>query len=531
MEAPTDNEQVRPGKTYSLQLIFALSVMILLTILTTASAKIILAREKGFLEQEAERRILAQCRSLASLSAAPLLDEFPEFVLTPLIKDILSENPEMAYAYIVDPNGTIRGASDLQDVDTPYKEYPGLVEANTLIQKSRGERFRTNGEVVEVSVPVLYQDGSTVGRAYLGMRNDYIKKVIREASMSTVQVLAGILVIGLVVTYFLVSNIVRPINKLTVGSEEIARGNLDYKIRVKSRTEVGRLAWQFNRMTERIKEAQKNLVEQERLDKEIEIARQIEERLLPKKNLALPGYDVTGFHQSAMQVGGDYYDLIPLDDENVGLTVADVSGKGIPGLVVMAMTSALLRTHGPRYSSPSETLIELNRMLCPNMRRGTFITMFYGILHLPTGKLTFAGAGHNPLVHFSARSGLQSLMRTTGPPLGVYAGKTFDDKILNQALILEPGDGFVQYTDGVNEATNSEMEEFGIDSLLEIVRADYEQTSERIVSSVVEGIREFSRGMAQSDDITLLALKRLAVRNGAASGLSSTGQVLSPGDR
>lgn len=500
----------KPGKTFSLQLIFALSVMILLTILTTASAKIILAREKGFLEEEAERRILAQCRSLASLSAAPLLDEFPEFVLTPLIKDILSENPEMAYAYIVDTNGKIRGADDLRDVDSDYEDFPGLVESEVGIQRSPGERFRANGEVVEVSVPILYQDGSTVGRAYLGMRNDYISEVIRQASRSTVQVLAAILVIGLVVTYFLVSTIVRPINRLTVGSEEIARGNLDYKIRVTGRTEVGRLAWQFNEMTSRLKEAQEDLVEQERLGKEIEIARQIEERLLPRKNLSLPGYDVTGFHQSALKVGGDYYDLIPLDDEHVGLTVADVAGKGIPGLVVMAMTSALLRTHGPRYRTPSRTLVELNRMLCPNMRRGMFITMFYGILHLPSGRLTFAGAGHNPLVHFSAARGLQEPLKTSGPPLGLYTGARFEEMVRDETIALETGDGFVQYTDGVNEATNADMREFGIDSLLDIVRSDYARTSRELVDSVVDGIREFSRGMAQSDDITLLALKRCA---------------------
>lgn len=515
METNSGNNRKQPGKTYSLQLIFALSVMILLTILTTASAKIILAREKGFLEQEAERRILAQCRSLASLSAAPLLDEFPEFVLTPLIKNILSENPEMAYAYIVDSNGKIRGADDLRDVDNDYQDVPGLIESVITIQESPGERFRANSDVVEVSVPILYQDGSTVGRAYLGMRNDYILEVIREASKSTVQVLAAILVIGLVVTYFLVSTIVRPINKLTVGSEEIARGNLDYKILVRSRTEVGRLAWQFNQMTSRLKEARDDLVEQERLGKEIEIASQIEERLLPRENLSLPGYDVTGYHQSALKVGGDYYDLIPLDEENVGLTVADVSGKGIPGLVVMAMTSTLLRTHGPRYKTPSRTLVELNRMLCPNMRRGTFITMFYGILHLPTGRLTFAGAGHNPLVHFSGTSGLQKLRKTTGPPLGLYTDSRFEEMIRDEVLYLEPGDGIVQYTDGVNEATNCEMEEFGIDSLLEIVRDDYKHPSRQLVDSVVDGIREFSRGMAQSDDITLLALKRNAMESAA----------------
>ncbi len=498
----------RQERTFSLQLIFALSVMTLITVLTGTAAKIILDREKVFLEAETERRLLAQCRSLASLSAAPLLDEFPEFVLTPLIKDILSENSEIAYAVVVDPNGKIRGADDLRDVETDYKKRAGLTPREVTLAHSDGETFHHDDEVMEVSVPIRYSDGSVLGSVYLGMRKSHVNSVIDEARHSTIKVMSVAALVGILFSYILVSRIVSPINLLTKGSEAIGRGNLDYKIHVKSRTEIGRLARQFNEMTTRLKGAQEELVEQERLGKEIEIAQEIEERLLPRPNLAIQGYDAYGFHQSAQKVGGDYYDVIPLDDEHVGITVADVSGKGIPGLVVMAMTSALLRTHGPRFDTPSETLIALNRMLCPSMRRGTFITMFYGILHLQSGTLRFSGAGHNPLIHFNAKSGLQSLMRTTGVPLGIFAGKRFDDRVEDQTIVLGPGDGIVQYTDGVNEATNENLQEFGMDSLLDVIRNGYDRNSQDLIESVVERIRQFTDGMTQSDDITLLVLKR-----------------------
>lgn len=498
----------REKKTFSLTLLFALSVMLLLTGVTLFSARIILDREQEFLEAEAERRILAQCRSLASLSAAPLLDEFPEFVLTPLIKDIVNENEEIAYTYVVDPNGKIRGSGDIRDVANDFEDNPALIERNVTIVTRQGEQFRSTSNVVEVSVPIRYSDGTNLGRVYLAMQMSHIQSVIDEASRQTIKIVAISLLIGLLVTYLLVSNITRPINLLTKGSEEIAKGNLDHKIKVKSRTEIGRLAWQFNEMTSQLKVAQDDLVEKERLGKELEIASEIEDRLLPKPNLAIPGYDITGFHQSAQQVGGDYYDVIPLDEEHVGITVADVAGKGIPGLVVMAMTSALLRTHGPRYKTPSETLIELNRMLQPNMRRGMFITMFYGILHLPSGRLAFAGAGHNPLIHFRRESGLQSLMKTTGVPLGLFTGPRFDERVKDQTIVLGAGDGIVQYTDGVNEAVNQSLEEFGLDSLVQIVAQECGRSTRDLVDSVVEGVFEFAEGTAQFDDITLLSIKR-----------------------
>ncbi|MFH1680025.1 MAG: SpoIIE family protein phosphatase, partial [Candidatus Eisenbacteria bacterium] len=472
----------------SLKWIFAISVGALLSVLTLASGRIIIERERAVLEEETRRRLLAQCRNLASLSSSPLLDEYPEFVLHPLVKDILEENAELAYAVVVDREGRIRGDTDLRKVDQPFEDRPGLAAFAVDLPKESREAFRQDDEIIEVSVPILYRDGSLLGNVHLGMRKEHVNRVIADAQKSTLRVVFGALAVGLLFTVLLTSRIVRPINQLTRGTEEIGRGNLDYRIDVKSRTEVGRLASTFNEMTTRLKEAQKVLIERERLNRDLEIAHEIEEKLLPRPNLQVPGYDIAGFHQSARVVGGDYYDLIPIDEDHTGITVADVAGKGIPGLVVMAMTSALLRSHAPRHRSPAEMLSKLNAMLLPNMRRGMFITMFYGILHLPSGRFSFAGAGHNPLVHFRADTGLQSLVGTKGIPLGLYPEERFAGRIADQSIVLAPGDGFLQYTDGVSEATNPEFAEFGIDGLLEIARRECGRGSREIVEAVLEGV-------------------------------------------
>ena len=501
----------------SLQVIFAVSVGLLLSALTLATGRIIIEKERGVLEEETRRRLLAQCRSLASLSASPLLDEFPEFVLHPLIKGILAENDELAYAVIVDGNGKIRGDRYLRNVDQPFEDRPSLTALSAEKYHEGEERFRQDTDILEVSVPIVYHDGSRLGQVYLGMRTAYVHQAIAAARLSTLRVVLGALALGLVLTVFLVSRIVRPINKVTKGAEEIGLGNLDYRIDVKSRTEIGRLADTVNEMARGLKKAQKELVENERFERELEIAREIEEKLLPRPNLELPGYDLAGFHESAQTVGGDYYDLIPIDGEHVGITVADVAGKGVPGLVVMAMTSALLRTHAPRHRSPAEMLTRLNDMLAPNMRRGMFITMFYGVLHLPTGRFTFAGAGHNPLILFRHGSDSLETHVTGGIPLGLFPDRRFADRIRDQEVRLEGGDGILQYTDGVNEAANGEMEEFGVDGLREAALRGSGASAREMVAGIVDEVRRFADGEPQHDDITVFALKRaLPVRAGKA---------------
>ncbi|MBN1825264.1 MAG: SpoIIE family protein phosphatase [Candidatus Eisenbacteria bacterium] len=497
-------------RTIPLRWVFAGSVMVLITALTLGTARIIIEREKGVLEEETLRRLLAQGRNLSATSATALLDEFPEFVLHPAIKDLLEENRELSYAVVVDRNGRIRGDRDLRRVDLPFEDRPDFRPLTAGLGRGAGERFRADDRILEVTVPVRYRDGSELGAVHLGLEREHLAAVLREAQRSTLAVLLGTLSVGLVFALFLASRVVRPIQQLTRGTEEIGRGNLDYKIVVKSRNEVGVLARTFNEMTGRLREAQRDLVEKERLGRELEIAHEIEEKLLPRPNLGIPGYDVAGFHQSARTVGGDYWDLIPIDDERVGITVADVAGKGIPGLVVMAMTSALLRTHARRHDSPAAMLAELNRMLRPNLRRGMFITMFYGVLHIPTGRFVFASAGHNPLLHFRRRGGLGDPLGTEGIPLGLFGDDRFDERIRDDAFTLDPDDGFVQYTDGVNEATNPRKEEFGTERLLASLAGVEERTAQETVDRLVGAVRAFTGDEPPSDDITVLCIRRAA---------------------
>src|SRR5262249_12042993 len=166
----------------------------------------------------------------------------------------------------------------------------------------------------------------------------------------------------------------------------------------RDRTELGLLAGTVNDMAAALKRAQAEMLERERLAHEVELARQIQQSLLPSQPISAGPFDIRGDQLAANEVGGDYWDVLPLPDGRVGLAVADVAGKGVAGCLIMSMLSALLRAMRSTYLSPAAMLTALDERLCESLRPGVFVTMCYAVLDPATGRLTFASAGHNPLL-------------------------------------------------------------------------------------------------------------------------------------
>jgi sigma-B regulation protein RsbU (phosphoserine phosphatase) len=264
-------------------------------------------------------------------------------------------------------------------------------------------------------------------------------------------------------------------------------------------------------MTARLEVAQKEMVGKERIRRELEIAHELEEKLLPAVEARIPGWEVSGFHRSAEEVGGDYYEVVPLGGNRYGVAIGDVAGKGIPGLVVMAMAGALLRSQAPQFDSPARLLIKLNDLVHPSVKRGMFITIFYGILDADTGTLVFANAGHSPLLYYSSANSVCFPIKTTGMPLGIVRGDRFAKGLSDQTIQLEPGDLLLQYTDGVNEATNANEEEYGLPRLVAVLGAAGNATAAEVVGRLSTDVDAFVQGTAQSDDITILAVRRSAL--------------------
>ena len=243
--------------------------------------------------------------------------------------------------------------------------------------------------------------------------------------------------------------------------------------------------------------------ELERKNAELAVARQIQESFLPESIPPIEGFDLAARSIPAKEVGGDFYDVIVRGPgEPFGLIIADVSGKGVPAALFMALSRTVTRANAMWHRSPLQCISDANRMISADARYGMFVTLCYGVVDPASRTVRYVNAGHNPPLLVRA-DGTRADLGITGPALGAIGDAEYTDA----HVTLSPGDILVFYTDGVTEAVNAQDEEFGAGRLADVVVASRERTARDILDAVMESIARHARGMPQFDDITLLVLK------------------------
>ena len=248
--------------------------------------------------------------------------------------------------------------------------------------------------------------------------------------------------------------------------------------------------------------------EKKRLDHDLEIARDIQRILLPSEAPAINGFQISGINVPARQVSGDYFDYIHVDDERLGVAIADVSGKGVPASLIMAICRSVLRAEAARNPSPADVLRKVNRQLYPDIKEDMFISMAYLILDHERNGVTLARAGHDAPLLYQRRSQTVTPVKSPGMVVGIDSGSVFDRLTVDFAISLERDDCLVLYTDGVTETLNSEGDEFGLDRMMQSVRASANDSAQAIVKRIIEDVRNFTELIPQNDDMTLIAIRR-----------------------
>ena len=248
--------------------------------------------------------------------------------------------------------------------------------------------------------------------------------------------------------------------------------------------------------------------EKKRLDHDLEIARDIQRILLPDEAPTVNGFQISGINVPARQVSGDYFDYIHVDKQRLGIAIADVSGKGVPASLIMAICRSVLRAEAARNPSPADVLRKVNRQLYPDIKEDMFISMAYLILDHEHNGITLARAGHDaPLLYKHAPQTVTPI-KPPGMVVGIDSGSVFDRLTSDFAVALERDDCLLLYTDGVTEALNSEGDEFGLDRMAQSVRASAANGAQAIVKRVIDDVRDFSGPQPQNDDITLIAIRK-----------------------
>ncbi len=248
-------------------------------------------------------------------------------------------------------------------------------------------------------------------------------------------------------------------------------------------------------------------IERERLSRELEIARQVQNSLLPKSDPQVDGYDIASVCLPAEEVGGDYYDFLSVGENRLGMLIGDVSGKGVPAAFYMTLTKGMIQSNCINHISPRDVLIKVNHLLYRTMERGSFVSLFFALLDAASRTIVCSRAGHNPALHYSAADDEVRMIRPAGIGLGLEEGKIFEEVIQTETIHLRPGDWFIFYTDGFTEAMNRNLQEYGEERLTQVIRANSSKTAGQMIDAVCSAIEDFIADAPPHDDMTMIALK------------------------
>ncbi len=412
-------------------------------------------------------------------------DKLPDF--WKIFEKTFDGSPNSGYYNWPDVDGRIR--SKFMSI-VPVRDSMFMVAATTYID--------------EFSIPVIET------KKRIDTTTQQIKEHVNETLEGIYQnffaFLLVLMVVVLGVAVFIARTITRPILSLIVGAKAIGRGEIDHRVEVTTGDEMEELAAAFNRMTMDLREYMTSLkrttADREGLLKELEIARGIQQRLIPERAPHIPRIDLAANNIPVREVGGDFYDFIPVMDDLWGIVIADVSGKGMPAAMFMGLSRTVVRASATGALDLAHAIRQANELICRDSTSGMFVTLFYAVVE-PGPKLRYVNAGHNPPVLLRRDQEDPVFLRARGIALGVRR----DIHLQEQSLPLAEGDLVVLYTDGVTEAVNEHDEAFGMERLVQVVRDNRGFSAGDVIRKIQDAVIAFAGGRPQFDDIALVVLK------------------------
>jgi sigma-B regulation protein RsbU (phosphoserine phosphatase) len=350
------------------------------------------------------------------------------------------------------------------------------------------------------------------------MDQSFIRAEIWSTVAKQQGLMFAIFILSIVLAYILVNRISRPLNQLADYNLSLASQDFAPAAEIppeivalpqKSKDEIGKLAESFIHMKRTLQRYLNDLKEttatKERIESELKIAHEIQMSMVPKTFPPFPDrreFDIYATLVPAREVGGDFYDFFFIDDQRLCFAIGDVSGKGVPASLFMALTKTMFRATGGRQNATPEIILSrLNGEICRDNESCMFVTVFCCVLDIRTGVVEYSNGGHN-LPYVLSNGAVMALPKTAGMALGVTEAVNFD----SGQLLLKPGDQLVLYTDGVTEAMDKDNQLFSENRLETILHSVNGLNSKAVIEKVVKEVQRFSTGVAQSDDITLLVL-------------------------
>ena len=411
---------------------------------------------------------------------------------------------------LVDPDEDEFWYGSAEEPIEEFEDYGNNDEIPPTIYRSK------YGWLCTICVPIHdYETGETQG--YIGVDLD-MNEVMRERFSFVLESLLFVIILiaaSLAVSTFLVRKIVsRPIRQLAEATESFSAGEDGYNkddiisLDIRSKDEIGNLYREIRSMQERIVDYTDNITqitaERERTSTELRTAASIQKAMLPE---VFPDYanraefELHASMTPAKEAGGDFYDFFMIDENHLGLVIADVSGKGVPAALFMMASRILLNYRSRQGGSPAEIMRAVNVEICENNMMNMFVTVWLGILDLTTGKMVCSNAGHEyPILRQNGRFTIFE------DPHALFVGGRSKTNFKEYEVQLQQGDAIFVYTDGVPEARNNEKEFYGMERLEQVLNSVADASPKEILDTVEESVRSFCAGAEQFDDLTMLCL-------------------------
>jgi len=361
------------------------------------------------------------------------------------------------------------------------------------------------------SIVYPFRDPNDITRSYTLSYNVSYELLISRIQQTVLRIsaiaVAGV-VIALLIGFLLANGITNPLKILSKGVSKIGQGDLTTRIPIKSKSEIGKLAQTFNDMAVDLEKSTELKIEHERTAKELELATTIQQDLLPKDIPKVPGLDIACSLNPATEVGGDCYDLIPIND-NTGLLfyIADVTGHGVGAGLVSAISNALIPALMKYFDNTKDLVIDLNRVLKLKTSPSIFVTLVMAMWDSKSHQLHFTQAGHHAILHYQAKAQAVKPLAYGGMALGMI--DDLSKVVKTESATIEAGDVFVLYTDGIPEAWGDNHEAYGEERLQETLKKNAGlATAQEIHDALIKDLNDFTKDNVQEDDITLMVFKR-----------------------
>lgn len=493
----------------------SLLITSVIMVIATITAYFIL---KAQIDTKVEHRVFSEAASItkefAKINYEPVLSE-EDLQLFKNAQSIQQSREEMLRSVIVlkqnmDVMAIYPIDHDLVDQSINFEEMPVVQKSGdvTIYQDEPKNGITAYYFVAPIQDRLV--DAEPIGYALLWIDSEHIEILTVKEKQQLAFTLLLVFVLGTAGIALLVTLITKPFHKLADWVRQVGRGQVDQdEIDIDSSDEIGEIAQAFSEVTSKFREAQVSVIEQQKLQKELQVAQEIQQMLLPDDFPEVVGYDIASYYQSAKEVGGDLFDFMEVDEQSIGICVADVSGKGIPGSLVMTMIRTSLRLEARGNKNPADILTRVNSFVTDDIRKGMFVTMLYVILDSRERMVAFSSAGHNPMILFRGKSKETYYLNPSGFPVGITLPdiRLFGERIQADRIRLHPDDIFVLYTDGITEAMNPQRELYGEERFLAAIRKYGNLDVVEFVKSIKDDILTFTGGFEQNDDITLVAIK------------------------